>query len=84
MGRAAQQRVIPLRNMGEHKRLFVFSDAQNDFEALKSELESEYGDWVIIVAPLYPQVAEAFRTDKPFNVLLRPDCTADTYPLVFL
>src|SRR5215813_12618638 len=55
--------------------LFVFSDAQSDFAALKSELESEYGDWVnFSVVSLAPQVAEVFGTDKPFNVLLRPDC----------
>ena len=52
----------------------VFSDAQGDFEAVKTELEGRYAELVDTgVIPLYPQVAEAFGTDKSFNVLLRPD-----------
>ena len=52
----------------------VFSNTQNDFQTLKTELESQYTELVDFNAiPLYPQVAEVFGTDKSFNVLLRPD-----------
>jgi 2-polyprenyl-6-methoxyphenol hydroxylase-like FAD-dependent oxidoreductase len=54
--------------------LLVFSDEQNDYQALKTELENEYADWVDFnVIPLQPQVAEIFGTEKPFSLLLRPD-----------
>ncbi|MDT5063158.1 MAG: hypothetical protein QOH63_3617 [Acidobacteriota bacterium] len=54
--------------------LLVFSDAESDFQALKTELESRYAALVDFnVLMLDPQVAEAFGTDKSFNVLLRPD-----------
>jgi 2-polyprenyl-6-methoxyphenol hydroxylase-like FAD-dependent oxidoreductase len=52
----------------------VFSNAQNDFQALKTELENqdlELTDFNVI--PLYPQVAEVFDINRSFNVLLRPD-----------
>jgi 2-polyprenyl-6-methoxyphenol hydroxylase-like FAD-dependent oxidoreductase len=52
----------------------VFSDAQGDFQALKTELESQYGEWIDFnVIPLYPQVAGVFGAKHSFNVLLRPD-----------
>ena len=54
--------------------LLVFSDAESDFQALKTELESKYSGSVDFNAVLLdPRVAEIFGTDKPFNVLLRPD-----------
>ena len=54
--------------------LLVFSNAQSDFQALKTELENQYAELVDLNAiSLYPQVAEAFDTDRSFNVLLRPD-----------
>ncbi len=54
--------------------LLVFSDAQSDFQALKTELESQYAELVDFnVIPLSPQVAEAFGANKAFTVLLRPD-----------
>ncbi len=54
--------------------LLVFSNAQEDFEALKTELESRYAELVDFHAiSLDPQVTETFGTDKSFNVLLRPD-----------
>jgi FAD binding domain len=52
----------------------VFSNAQNDFQALKTELENqdlELTDFNVI--SLYPQVAEVFDINRSFNVLLRPD-----------
>jgi FAD binding domain len=52
----------------------VFSDAQDDFQALKTELENQDLEFVDFnVMPLYPQVAEAFDMNNSFNVLLRPD-----------
>ena len=52
----------------------VFSNAQSDVQALKTELESQYAAWVDFNAiSVDPQVAEAFGTDKSFSVLLRPD-----------
>jgi len=54
--------------------LLVFSDAHNDFQALKTELENEYAESVDFnIIPLDPQAAEIFGTNKPFNLLLRPD-----------
>ena len=54
--------------------LIVFSDAARDLPALQTELERRYGGLVDFnVVPLNPQVAAVFGTDKPFNVLLRPD-----------
>jgi 2-polyprenyl-6-methoxyphenol hydroxylase-like FAD-dependent oxidoreductase len=52
----------------------VFSDTQDDVQALKTELESQNTEFVDFnVIPLYPQVAEVFGTTNAFNVLLRPD-----------
>ena len=52
----------------------VFSDVQGDFQALKADLESQFGELVDLqTIPLYPQVAEVFGTNKSFSVLLRPD-----------
>ncbi len=52
----------------------IFSDAQDDFGALKTELESQYAELIDFSAvPLDPQAADVFGTDKSFNVLLRPD-----------
>ncbi len=47
--------------------LLAFSDAQGDFHALKTELESQYAELIDFNAiSLNPQVAEAFGTDKIF------------------
>ncbi len=47
--------------------LLFFSDAQSDFQPLKTELENEYADSVDFNAiPLYPQAAEIFGTDESF------------------
>lgn len=51
--------------------LLVFSDGENDFQTIKSELESKMIDFHIV--PLYPQVTEIFGTEKSFIALLRPD-----------
>ncbi len=54
--------------------LLFFSKAQGDFQELRTELESQYAESVDFnFVPLYPQVTEVFGTNKPFNVLLRPD-----------
>jgi hypothetical protein len=54
--------------------LITFSDGQSDYQKEKGEIESEYSLLVDhYVVPLYPHVAEIFGTDKPFNLLLRPD-----------
>src|SRR5215813_8027715 len=55
--------------------LLVFADDQSNVQAMKTELETRYRDLVNFSAvSLDPQIAEAFGTDKPFCVLLRPDC----------
>jgi len=52
----------------------AFSNRETDFQTFKTELESQYADFIDFNAnPLNPNVAEAFGTDKPFNMLLRPD-----------
>jgi hypothetical protein len=52
----------------------VFSDTHDNFQALKTELENQYAEFIDFnVIPLYPQVAEVFDTNNSFNVLLRPD-----------
>jgi 2-polyprenyl-6-methoxyphenol hydroxylase-like FAD-dependent oxidoreductase len=52
----------------------VFSSLPGDVSALERELENEYTELVDIqVIPLNPHVAEAFGTNEPFSVLLRPD-----------
>ncbi len=54
--------------------LLVFSDAESDFKALRTEFESKYVGLVDFHAiPLYPQVAKVFGANKPFSVVLRPD-----------
>jgi 2-polyprenyl-6-methoxyphenol hydroxylase-like FAD-dependent oxidoreductase len=43
-------------------------------EGVLSETETEYARMIDChVIPLYPNVAEIFGVDKPFNLLLRPD-----------
>jgi 2-polyprenyl-6-methoxyphenol hydroxylase-like FAD-dependent oxidoreductase len=52
----------------------VFSNARGDSQAPRAELESRHAELVDFHAvPLTPRVAEAFGTDRPFSVLLRPD-----------
>jgi 2-polyprenyl-6-methoxyphenol hydroxylase-like FAD-dependent oxidoreductase len=52
----------------------LFSEAQNDAQRLRTEVENQYADLVdFTVIPLSPEVVEAFGTDKAFNLLLRPD-----------
>jgi 2-polyprenyl-6-methoxyphenol hydroxylase-like FAD-dependent oxidoreductase len=52
----------------------VFSDAQSDYQAVETELESQYAEVVDFNSvPLDPQVAEVFGANHPFSVLLRPD-----------
>jgi 2-polyprenyl-6-methoxyphenol hydroxylase-like FAD-dependent oxidoreductase len=52
----------------------VFSNGERDYKSLKLELEKEYGDAIDFnVIPLYPRVVEIFGTNRPFEVLLRPD-----------
>ncbi|MGI8849285.1 MAG: FAD-dependent monooxygenase [Pyrinomonadaceae bacterium] len=54
--------------------LLVFSNAQSDFQELKTEFESQYAESIDFnVIPLSPQAAEVFGVDNSFNVLLRPD-----------
>jgi 2-polyprenyl-6-methoxyphenol hydroxylase-like FAD-dependent oxidoreductase len=55
--------------------LVVFSDAtQKDLALLDSELAHQYEELLDFnVIPLSPPIVEIFGTDKPFNVLLRPD-----------
>ena len=54
--------------------LIVFSNEEDEYEGLKSGLDNEYGDIIDFhVIPLYPRVVELFKTDRPFEVLLRPD-----------
>jgi 2-polyprenyl-6-methoxyphenol hydroxylase-like FAD-dependent oxidoreductase len=54
--------------------LLAFTDERIPAHASEPEAKSPYADLVDFhTAPLSPQVAEAFGTDKPFNVLLRPD-----------
>ncbi|MGB9182092.1 MAG: FAD-dependent monooxygenase [Pyrinomonadaceae bacterium] len=54
--------------------LLTFSDGESDYRSLRNEIENRYAHLVDYQAiPLYPHVAEIFGTDKPFNVLLRPD-----------
>ena len=54
--------------------LLGVSDGQDDHQFLKTELEKHYAGLVDFNAiPLSPEAAEAFGTNNPFNVLLRPD-----------
>jgi len=55
--------------------LLVFSDARSNVQAFQKEVENEYDELVnLSVVSLHPALAEAFGTDKPFNLLLRTDC----------
>jgi 2-polyprenyl-6-methoxyphenol hydroxylase-like FAD-dependent oxidoreductase len=54
--------------------LLVFSGSPDSAQALKAEVESRYvglADFHFV--PLRKQAVEAFGTDKPFHLLLRPD-----------
>jgi hypothetical protein len=54
--------------------LLTFSDGESGYSGQSPELESD--DVALLdhfLIPLYPQVAETFGTDRPFNLLLRPD-----------
>ena len=52
----------------------IFSNAEDELQSLSTELESQYAEVVDLNAvPLDPRVADIFGTDKPFNLLLRPD-----------
>ncbi len=54
--------------------LLTFTDEASPVHASALEAESQYADLVDFQSiALTPQAAEAFGTDKPFNVLLRPD-----------
>lgn len=54
--------------------LLAFTDGEKDYHALSDEVKSQFGNLMDFhVIPLYPHVAEIFGSDKPFNVLLRPD-----------
>jgi 2-polyprenyl-6-methoxyphenol hydroxylase-like FAD-dependent oxidoreductase len=52
----------------------VFPGTQDDFRAVKAELENQNPEFVDFnVIPLHPQIAEVFDTNQSFSVLLRPD-----------
>ena len=52
----------------------VFSAEQNDYQSIKSEVESQYAEFVDFHEILLtPRAAEAFGTDRSFSVFLRPD-----------
>jgi 2-polyprenyl-6-methoxyphenol hydroxylase-like FAD-dependent oxidoreductase len=52
----------------------LFSDAQNNFDALRTEVEGRYAGLVDFNKfSLVPQAAEVFGTNNSFSVLLRPD-----------
>jgi 2-polyprenyl-6-methoxyphenol hydroxylase-like FAD-dependent oxidoreductase len=52
----------------------VFADAPGDPQDLRPGLEGRHAELVDShTLPLGPQVAEAFGTDRPFGLLLRPD-----------
>lgn len=52
----------------------VFSDEQNDYQALKAELKNKHANLVDLnLVPLQSHVAEIFGANKSFHVLLRPD-----------
>lgn len=52
----------------------VFSETQDAFQALKTELENQDPELVDFnIVPLYPQVLKVFGANHSFNVLLRPD-----------
>jgi hypothetical protein len=54
--------------------LIVFDDDKHGGRDLQLEIEHEYKDLIDFnVIPLDPRVVEIFGTDRPFQVLLRPD-----------
>jgi hypothetical protein len=51
-----------------------FSNAPHDLQAIKTEVERQYGGLVdVLVSSLDPRIEEIFGRDEPFNLLLRPD-----------
>jgi hypothetical protein len=62
-------------HLGEPRfHLLSFSNGESSYESMHDEIDRDYTGLVdYYVVPLYPQVAEIFGTDRPFNVLLRPD-----------
>lgn len=54
--------------------LLIFSDGESDYQTIQDEIKKDYNDLIDFhVIPLYPHVEELFGTNKPFQVLLRPD-----------
>jgi 2-polyprenyl-6-methoxyphenol hydroxylase-like FAD-dependent oxidoreductase len=62
--------------------LLVFTDSEHTSRDLQQELEHEYVDSILQgrgfankfkVIPLNSQISEIFGTDRPFQILLRPD-----------
>jgi hypothetical protein len=54
--------------------LVAFSDGKSNYQSIREEIENDYKNLVdFLVIPIYPHVAEIFGTNRPFNVLLRPD-----------
>lgn len=54
--------------------LLIFSEAGNDYRAIRSEVESAYPQLMDSHSvPLQPRVEEIFGTSQPFMILLRPD-----------
>jgi 2-polyprenyl-6-methoxyphenol hydroxylase-like FAD-dependent oxidoreductase len=52
----------------------IFTNDANDFQKLKTEVESENSDLIDCeIFPLAPRIREIFGTDKSFNLVLRPD-----------
>jgi 2-polyprenyl-6-methoxyphenol hydroxylase-like FAD-dependent oxidoreductase len=55
--------------------LLTFSNAENDYQRQPGEIENHQNSGLLdrYVIPLSRPVAELFGSNKPFNVLLRPD-----------
>lgn len=54
--------------------LLIFSDEENKYQTLQSDVINRYGDYLACnVLKLSAQVAKIFGSDQPFMVLLRPD-----------
>lgn len=54
--------------------LLVFSDDEYGGLDLQTELETKYGDLIDFnVIPLHPHIETIFGTNRPFQLLLRPD-----------
>jgi 2-polyprenyl-6-methoxyphenol hydroxylase-like FAD-dependent oxidoreductase len=52
----------------------IFSNAADDLQAMKSELENEFIDLIDFnIVPLDPNLTDVFGNDKGFSLLLRPD-----------